>query len=512
MSGRMLKVESRRSGVTALASDAHDNDAEQAVLGAMLLDEAALKAAEILTDPMFYSERHRLLFRAMLALANRGGVIDPITLRDELTRQGDFERVGGMEYIAGLIDVVPTAAHIEHHARLVCRKWVQREAAREVTALADPALTAEQFAATIEHLQTLHQAFDGAAAAGLRGYNDREILALPNSEWLVDGLLLLAGLVLLVGRWGAGKTFLLIDLVMHVAAGLMWQGRKVRRGAVLYVYAEGSMRLRVAAWRSAHRVPPEDTLGVTFVPGTVNLLAPESVAAFVTDVMAERLGPRPVLIVLETLSRMTPAGDENSPETAGLVIAACERIQRTTGATVLLSHHTPWNPDQQRPRGHTKLPDAADAVFLLENEGGVLKLSCQKMREGEQPPPLYLKLTPHDGALVVDPAEPPPPESTDVDELLTALGGDTLTVADLAGKLGVSERTVERRLKDAGGQIVRTPGTGVGRRPSTYHRHVAPSRDNPLEGGFVVAATGNDLSSLARHGAAVGPTEREPGE
>src|SRR5437016_14525882 len=68
------------------------NEAEQAVLGAMVLDQdAALKAAEILDDSMFYREGHRLLFRSMLSLTERGDVIDPVTLRDELSRRGDLE-------------------------------------------------------------------------------------------------------------------------------------------------------------------------------------------------------------------------------------------------------------------------------------------------------------------------------------------------------------------------------------------------------------------------------------
>src|SRR5438552_1967104 len=96
------------------------NEAEQAVLGAMLLDQdAALKAAEVLDDTTFYREGHRLLFRSMIALTERGDVIDPVTLRDELVRRGDLDRAGGMEYIGALIDVVPTAANIDYHARIV---------------------------------------------------------------------------------------------------------------------------------------------------------------------------------------------------------------------------------------------------------------------------------------------------------------------------------------------------------------------------------------------------------
>ncbi|HXJ29617.1 MAG TPA: replicative DNA helicase, partial [Gemmatimonadales bacterium] len=112
------------------------NDAEQAVLAAMLLDQdAALKAAELLDDSMFYKEAHRILFRAMAGLTEKGEVIDPVTLREELVRRGDLDRVGGMEYIAALLDVVPTAANVESHTRIVRDQAVLRrlvEAATEI--------------------------------------------------------------------------------------------------------------------------------------------------------------------------------------------------------------------------------------------------------------------------------------------------------------------------------------------------------------------------------------------
>jgi replicative DNA helicase len=112
------------------------NDAEQAVLGAMLLDQdAALKGAEFLDDTMFYKEAHRILFRAMVSLTERGDVIDPVTLRDELGKRGDLERSGGMEYIATLIDVVPTAANVEYHTRIVRDKAVLRRLVEAATGI-----------------------------------------------------------------------------------------------------------------------------------------------------------------------------------------------------------------------------------------------------------------------------------------------------------------------------------------------------------------------------------------
>jgi hypothetical protein len=258
------------------------------------------------------------------------------------------------------------------------------------------------------HAQLRRERAKAAAASvpGLRGYSDLGMLALPDPAWVIEGLLPAGGLVEVVGRYGAGKTFLFIDWLMHVAAGMDWQGRAVQRGGpCLYVYGEGAMKPRVAAWRSAHHTPPDAVVGVTYVAGTVNLLNPESVTAFLAQVDAGELGPRPVVVALDTLSRMAP-GDENSPEYGAAVVASCDRIQRATGAAVVLGHHTPWDPNSQRPKGSSKVPDCADAVFLLANQDGALKLTCQKMRDGEPPPVQHLKLTPQDGALVIDKGTP----------------------------------------------------------------------------------------------------------
>lgn len=118
------------------------NDAEQAVLGAMLLDQdAALQGAQLLTDEMFYKEAHRRLFRAMVALTERRSVIDHITLRDELMRRGELETVGGYDYIAELADVVPTAANVEYHAGIVREKAILRRLIETATGIITEAYT-----------------------------------------------------------------------------------------------------------------------------------------------------------------------------------------------------------------------------------------------------------------------------------------------------------------------------------------------------------------------------------
>jgi len=102
-------------------------EAEQAVLGAMLLDaDAVMRAIEHVDDTMFYQEGHRRLFRAMYAITERGGVIDPLTLADELERRGEITLTGGREYLAFLLDAVPTVANVEYHARIVKEKALLR--------------------------------------------------------------------------------------------------------------------------------------------------------------------------------------------------------------------------------------------------------------------------------------------------------------------------------------------------------------------------------------------------
>ena len=111
-------------------------EAEQAVLAAMLLDQdAALRAAEMVDDAMFYREGHRRLYRAMLALTERRVVIDHITLRDELLRRGELEAAGGLEYLAELVDAVPTAANLEFHAKIVRDKAILRRLIEAGTAI-----------------------------------------------------------------------------------------------------------------------------------------------------------------------------------------------------------------------------------------------------------------------------------------------------------------------------------------------------------------------------------------
>jgi len=117
----------------------HDTEAEQSVLGALMLDHNAVAAVRDMLEPAdFYAERHRHIFQAALDLSDRGEPIDPITRRAQLERAGTLPRSGGVDYIAELSIVTPTAASVKHYADIVVEHAIRRrliEAGGDVASL-----------------------------------------------------------------------------------------------------------------------------------------------------------------------------------------------------------------------------------------------------------------------------------------------------------------------------------------------------------------------------------------
>src|SRR5438874_7545014 len=105
----------------------HNLEAERSVLGAILLHNDAFNlAAEVIDSGDFFRDAHRRIFDRMVALAERNGAIDLVTLKDELGRAGELDAVGGPAYIAALVDGVPRSMNVEHYARIIKEKATLR--------------------------------------------------------------------------------------------------------------------------------------------------------------------------------------------------------------------------------------------------------------------------------------------------------------------------------------------------------------------------------------------------
>jgi replicative DNA helicase len=102
-------------------------EAEQSILGGILLDNHALNdVLEILNAKDFYSEAHRRIFAAIIELADKNEPSDLITLSSALKDKNQLEHVGGMTYLASLVDNVPSAANVAHYAKIVKEKAILR--------------------------------------------------------------------------------------------------------------------------------------------------------------------------------------------------------------------------------------------------------------------------------------------------------------------------------------------------------------------------------------------------
>ena len=112
-------------------------EAEQAVLGSMLLEEdAIIQAAELLDDGVFYKDSHRRIFSTLIALYRANTPVDLVTVTEALKQHGQLDAVGGASYLATLTSVVPTAANAESYCRIVKQKAILRELIRASTRIA----------------------------------------------------------------------------------------------------------------------------------------------------------------------------------------------------------------------------------------------------------------------------------------------------------------------------------------------------------------------------------------
>ena len=214
-----------------------------------------------------------------------------------------------------------------------------------------------------------------------------ELRARPRPTWLLRGLLLRTGLAVVYGSSGAGKTFAVLDMACAVGRGIPWFGRRVKRGHVVYVAAEGALWLRLDAYIKHHRITDNELDGLAVVEQPVNLLDPggdlENLIQAIHEAIAQRSWDSVDLIVVDTLNRAMPGGNENASEDMGRMVEAAKTIERAFACAVLYVHHAGKN-EAMGSRGHSSLKAAADAEISVKGAGDGPRIICaEKVREGE---------------------------------------------------------------------------------------------------------------------------------
>jgi len=217
----------------------HSREAEEAILGALLLDRNAIfKAIELLQPEYFYAEKNAAIFRAMVSLFQRGEAVDIITLTEELRRAGSLERAGGASYLGGLQESVATGAHIEHYARIVSEKatlrrmieisgeivescFEARDEAMDILDRAESSILAvsqgrlrqgflpinEILKATFQNIQRVYDSKTHITGVAT-GYDRLDLLT---------GGLQPSDLIIVAGRPSMGKTSFVLNVAQHAA-------------------------------------------------------------------------------------------------------------------------------------------------------------------------------------------------------------------------------------------------------------------------------------------------------
>lgn len=200
--------------------------------------------------------------------------------------------------------------------------------------------------------------------------------------YLVKGLLSSGAMSVIYGPSNSGKTFFALDLAYHIALGAPWRGRKVIQGPVLYLAAEGGKGVlnRVSALKLEH--------GVCDVPLAVkraglDLLHDQADLQHIAELAEQvkaRLPDAPLVIVIDTLSRIMAGGDENSAADMTALIRNIDAIRELVGAHVVLVHHT-GKDTAKGARGHSSLRAATDTEIEVANDNGARAAMVTKQRD-----------------------------------------------------------------------------------------------------------------------------------
>jgi hypothetical protein len=211
-----------------------------------------------------------------------------------------------------------------------------------------------------------------------------EVMTRPDPDFLIYRVLTLGGTSLLTAKHASFKSFIALDMGLSVAVGRAWHGFNTRRGAVVYIAAEGSagIKKRARAWLDFYDEETPANFVVLDIPFQV---ADDKARA---DFIAEVADLKPALIILDTLARCAVGLEENSSKDMGGFADALGELARASGAHVMTVHHNNKGGDY---RGSSAVPAAVDTHLSLERDGARVKLEMPKQKDADELLPIVFE-------------------------------------------------------------------------------------------------------------------------
>jgi len=389
----------------------HSVDAEQSVLGAILLDHASISTARLHVRPEeFYTTAHQTIYRAMVELADEGRPIDNIVLTELLKAKGTLSDVGGSAYLAELIGAVGSASNIGHHARIVSETARTREIRRQLMLAMEAAnhgADRGRMALLIDRLKVTASVSQDSPKPRLQTavlcYDELLRTDIPERAsflpWLTAG-----SIAMVFGSRGIGKTFFGAGLAAALCTGTQFLKWPVPE-AVGVLYVDGEMPLDVLRERFTKLLPIHPTAPLQFLTAEHVYHALRRDLVLTTESMREQIvailddNPLIKVLVLDNISCLFSGLDEDKKREWEPVNAWLIRL-RHRGITTILMHHSGKGGQQ---RGTSGREDALDVTIQLDRsadhdprQGCRFELRFTKARgvHGDAVAPLEVALDP----------------------------------------------------------------------------------------------------------------------
>ena len=441
-------------------------EAERAILGGVLLDNACLAALATAHPEDFFLRQNQMIARAMISLGLLNTPIDLVTLLEQLERHGVLDDAGGAAYIATLADGLPRTVNIDHYARIVREKSHLRAVAFGAEAIQLAALEPDADLAELTlRIQNLAEAAARSPQPRLKSVTSEGLLRLEVAarEMILAPVLPTQGLGMLYSKRGLGKTYMSLSIAHAVASGgafLGWTAPRAR--PVLFVDGElplSTLKDRLAAVTQGAEKQAE--------PGMLRLITPDLQTGAFPDLataegqsLIENALDGAEFVILDNLSALCRTGKENEGE-SWLPVQRWALRLRQLGISVLFVHHAGKGGAQ---RGTSRREDLLDVVINLRHpadynpaEGLRCEVHYEKCRGfyGEDAKPFEVKMEQGRGGEAVW-------TKRDLENVMearaAALFEDGAKVREVAAQIGISRSVAGRIRRKCAVEDDREPG------------------------------------------------------
>jgi hypothetical protein len=200
----------------------------------------------------------------------------------------------------------------------------------------------------------------------------------PPLEWVAHEVISVGAVGVLYGEPGTAKTQAALHLCLSLVRGIPWFGCATKQGGVVYVALEGRLGDRLKAFAEYDEIADEDLQNFYVMRDSADLRSNDA-AELARCIQAKGI-PDLQLIVVDTLNRAMPGGNENAVEDMSEMIAAGSLLVETTGAAVMFIHHVSKG-SGKAPRGHSSLTGAVDFELRIDRNGDVRHVFVAKERD-----------------------------------------------------------------------------------------------------------------------------------